>query len=780
MKDFMRKITSTLLVLISFYANGQTNVTWTDLTGVEVQNDNALVKTAGWGTTNGGAASVETLAAGASGWAEFTAYATGYERYFGLTQSNIDAGNVMDYTIKLNNNNNVVIQENGSPKAGFGTFVDGDVLRIERTGSTVEYKWNGDTFYTSQTASSTSLVVDACFYHSGGAINNAVLSFGTAAVVTVPDAPENLQGTATISGIELNWTDTSSNENGFRLERKTGTGAYELLATINANIITYKDTDVLPETTYSYRLTSFNDAEGSGYSNIVTLTTPATPPPTGSAVTWTDLVGVAVQADNSLVKTAGWGTDNAGAASSEVLAAGVDGWVEFTVYATNHERYFGLTQSNTNAGSVMDYAIKLSSTNTIVVQENGTSKGGFGELSDGDVLRIERTGTSIEYKKNGIVFYPSQVVSTSPLLVDVCFYHKGGEIKNVDISFGRFSNTGPAPQKLQATVTDFDKIQLEWESTKDVAYEIERSVTSGTGYSLIATTTPGTSTYKDHSLEANTLYYYRIRGVYKGDQSVYSTEVFGTTKTPQTTDLTQDHNPVYNGNISAIKWKTHGDAEEKLYTYKYDPMNRITKAQYAQRNTATHTWTSAKGGYSVNNINYDLNGNIQSLNRQSMEEDLRTIDALTYTYNGKGNQLTAVSDAAGWDGFTDRNTTGDDYEYDANGNMTKDRNKEIEAIEYNNLNLPVKVLKTDGKYIKYIYDATGVKLAQEVYDAGDSLVKRTDYMGEFIYENGELQLIQHEEGRIVKGEGNSFDYQYHLKDHLGNTRLTFTTKPKTI
>ncbi|WP_185153293.1 hypothetical protein, partial [Fulvivirga lutimaris] len=63
-------------------------------------------------------------------------------------------------------------------------------------------------------------------------------------------------------------------------------------------------------------------------------------------------------------------------------------------------------------------------------------------------------------------------------------------------------------------------------------------------------------------------------------------------------------------------------------------------------------------------------------------------------------------------------TTADpDYTYDKNGNMIKDQNKGIASIEYNYLNLPERVTKTDGQYIKYIYDAAGVKLAQEVYDA---------------------------------------------------------------
>ncbi|WP_040497658.1 hypothetical protein, partial [Fulvivirga imtechensis] len=128
-----------------------------------------------------------------------------------------------------------------------------------------------------------------------------------------------------------------------------------------------------------------------------------------------------------------------------------------------------------------------------------------------------------------------------------------------------------------------------------------------------------------------------------------------------------------------------------------------------------------------------LNGNILSLKRQAHNADFRTIDALQYTYTN-GNQLSAVADAAGWEGFADKNTTGPDYTYDANGNMTKDLDKEIESIEYNHLNLPAKVIKADGHSIQYLYDATGVKYAREVYDPNGNLIKKTEYIGELIYE----------------------------------------------
>ena len=106
------------------------------------------------------------------------------------------------------------------------------------------------------------------------------------------------------------------------------------------------------------------------------------------------------------------------------------------------------------------------------------------------------------------------------------------------------------------------------------------------------------------------------------------------------------------------------------------------------------------------------------------------MDAMSYAY--LGNRLLSVTDNGDdEEGFADGNATGTDYLYDQNGNMIEDRNKGISQITYNHLNLPARVEKNTGEYITYHYDATGVKLSQEVYDASDVLQKRSDYVGEF-------------------------------------------------
>ena len=87
------------------------------------------------------------------------------------------------------------------------------------------------------------------------------------------------------------------------------------------------------------------------------------------------------------------------------------------------------------------------------------------------------------------------------------------------------------------------------------------------------------------------------------------------------------------------------------------------------------------------------------------------------------------------------------------------------AIQYNYLNLPTQVT-INGQNILYVYDATGVKLRKTVNSV------TTDYAGNFIYENNQLQFFNQPEG-YIEPNGNSFTYVYQLKDIWKNVRITF-------
>jgi len=96
-----------------------------------------------------------------------------------------------------------------------------------------------------------------------------------------PAAPSALSaGAMSASRIDLNWTDNSATEDGFRIERCTGVNVtcadanFAQIAQTGPNTTTYSDTGLSAATSYSYRVRAFNSAGNSAYSNTATAMTP--------------------------------------------------------------------------------------------------------------------------------------------------------------------------------------------------------------------------------------------------------------------------------------------------------------------------------------------------------------------------------------------------------------------------------------------------------------------------------------------------------------------------
>ncbi|GAB4238719.1 MAG: hypothetical protein OHK0028_16420 [Deltaproteobacteria bacterium] len=117
--------------------------------------------------------------------------------------------------------------------------------------------------------------------------------------LSAPSDPAGLSATP-FSGsvVSLAWTDTSSNEESFVIERKTGAGAFSVLATpATTDVAGFTDQGLIERTTYSYRVKARNSLGDSGYSNESTATTLLATPVDLSAVatsstsvdlSWTD------------------------------------------------------------------------------------------------------------------------------------------------------------------------------------------------------------------------------------------------------------------------------------------------------------------------------------------------------------------------------------------------------------------------------------------------------------------------------------------------------------
>jgi hypothetical protein len=102
---------------------------------------------------------------------------------------------------------------------------------------------------------------------------------------SAPAAPSGLATTTVkFDRVGLAWSDSSSNESGFRLQRSADGVAYTVIATLPAGTRAYTDVSVVPQKAYFYRVRAYNSAGGSGFSNVVSVKTPMAPPDAPSSV----------------------------------------------------------------------------------------------------------------------------------------------------------------------------------------------------------------------------------------------------------------------------------------------------------------------------------------------------------------------------------------------------------------------------------------------------------------------------------------------------------------
>src|SRR6185503_16091531 len=102
---------------------------------------------------------------------------------------------------------------------------------------------------------------------------------GVVVTPTPPAAPTGLSATAmAFNQINLAWTDASTDETGFKIERKLGVdGTFAQIATVGAGTTCYNDTTVSGDSLYYYRVRATNGAGDSGYSNTDSALTPTVP-----------------------------------------------------------------------------------------------------------------------------------------------------------------------------------------------------------------------------------------------------------------------------------------------------------------------------------------------------------------------------------------------------------------------------------------------------------------------------------------------------------------------
>ncbi|MBI5675401.1 MAG: DUF2341 domain-containing protein [Nitrospirae bacterium] len=394
---------------------------------------------------------------------------------------------------------------------------------------------------------------------------------GTATAVTPTPLASVLTATR-ISEVQINlsWTDTTSDETGFRIERCTGSGCsnFTILTTAAANATTYNNTGLTPETTYTYRVRAYKSAtcfwdDASNASNTPSVTTSITAPSGFTATTvsttqinlaWTD--NTVSETGFKIERCAGEGCSDF--AQINTVGANVVAYQDTSVcntisynyrvraYKTSPAWDSGYSSTSSAATAAIAPPGSFSATAatdtsaTLTWTDNTTDETGF---------RIERcegagcinfteittaAANAISYINTGLTPSVNYCYRVRAYKTASCGWTTDYSSVSCDLTFSA------KPTSLTATALNSMKIKLDWvdNSADEDGFEVEVKIWNGT-FVKIATLAPNVITFTDTlSIEPDKAYTYRVRAFRGQDKTPYSNEASVTTPAYQTGDKT--------------------------------------------------------------------------------------------------------------------------------------------------------------------------------------------------------------------------------------------------
>lgn len=378
-----------LLLVFNIQAQNQ-STTFTDLIGYTVDSTGIITKTDGNGWNNSMATSSQEIVANDIGSVSYVIQSDNDKMAIGLSTASTDLKvSSIDYRMMIDKK--LALWEGKKNKGNYGNLAIGDVLEITRIASgKIQFKKNGNVLLEIVTDMNQTLYVKFVLQSVGQTIPVSSIT---------GDFYEEMQLNAAVTH------ETCISD---------GIGGIDL--TVNKGFSPYTYTWSTGDSSQD-----LNTLSSGSYT--ITVTDAANKTKTKSIKIQKEVVWANVSETTSL--------------SKNILLANTNGNISYTVDQEGFTKSFGLEeQKETQVADKIDYSIKLTNNGLIqIFHGGGQLLGDFGSYTLGDVLKVERLGDQIIYKKNETIITTGIVDATKKMTGRYILFSTGATINNVNTDF---------------------------------------------------------------------------------------------------------------------------------------------------------------------------------------------------------------------------------------------------------------------------------------------------------------------------------------------------------
>lgn len=350
---------------------------------------------------------------------------------------------------------------------------------------------------------------------------------------TTPTAPTGLSATpASSSQINVSWTDASSNETGFKIERATNstfTQNLTLVTTTAANVTSYSNTGLTAGTTYYYRVRATTASGDSANSN------------TASAI---PTAGTSVLLSQGKTATAS-SVDNASRPASNAFDGNTTTTRWASAYTNNEWLQVDLGKTHQINRITLNWEAAYASSFKLQASDNGTTwtdlystttgTGGTQDLTTLSgagryvrMLGIQRAtiyGYSLfEMQVYGVPALLSQGKTATASSSDNASLRPASAAFDGNTTSTRWSSAYTNNEWLQVDLGatyQISQVKLTWEAAYASSFKIQTSI-DGVNWTDLHSTTTGTGGVQDLTGLTGTGRYVRMLGIQRATQYGYS------------------------------------------------------------------------------------------------------------------------------------------------------------------------------------------------------------------------------------------------------------------